>query len=57
MVNKQKVEKQSIKIIELLKPALRQKAGKYQTSWGNKTEQGLKASIISLIADVEGKRR
>ncbi len=44
----QKVEK----LMELLEPCLKKEKGKYKTAWGEKTEEGLRASIKTVL---EGK--
>jgi hypothetical protein len=53
MTYNQKVENQTLAIIKLLEPALMKKRGRYQTAWGNKTAQGLSASIFNILVDLD----
>jgi hypothetical protein len=53
MTYNQKVERQTLSIIELLAPALRKKQGKYPTAWGNKTSQGLQAALFNLLVAID----
>jgi hypothetical protein len=53
MTYNQKAERQALKIIEFLEPALMKKKGRYQTAWGNKTSQGLKASIFNILVELD----
>ena len=39
------------KIFELLEPCLKKEKGKYKTAWGDKTEEGLRASIKSILEE------
>ncbi len=39
------------KLMELLEPCLKREKGKYQTAWGDKTEEGLRASIKSILEE------
>ncbi len=36
-------------IIEMLRPALRETNGKYETEWGQKTLEGLIASVETVL--------
>lgn len=53
MTYNQKVERQALKIFKLLEPALRKRLGKYETAWGNKTAEGLTASIFNILLDLD----
>ncbi len=53
MTYNQKVETQTEKILALFAPALVKRKGKYPTAWGNKTAQGLKASIFNILVDLD----
>ncbi len=39
------------KLLELLEPCLKREKGKYKTAWGYKTEEGLRASIKSILEE------
>jgi hypothetical protein len=48
-----KVERQTYKIIELLWPALMRKRGRYETAWGRKTMEGVRAAIFSILVEID----
>ena len=39
------------KLFEFLEPCLKKENGKYKTAWGYKSEEGLKASIKSILEE------
>ena len=55
MTYNKKVERQTEKLIELLMPTLTRKAGRYQTAWGNKTMEGVRAAIFNILVDLDRK--
>jgi hypothetical protein len=53
MTYNEKIEKQTLRIVELIEPALRRRKGRYPTSWGMKTGKGLEASIFNILVDLD----
>lgn len=53
MTYNRKVEIQTYEIGELLAPALRRKRGWYETAWGRKRMEGVRAAIGNILIEID----